>query len=92
MNKQEIIKALAEKTGYTKTQCETFLDGYLNVQKEAFLRGDKFKIVGYGTYEVKVRKGKRGVNPKNPSQKIDIPAKKTVVFSPGKNLKKDLNK
>lgn len=91
MNKQEIIKAVSLETGKSKKEVEEFLDAYVRVQHDCFMRGDKFKLVGHGTYVVKTRKPKRGVNPKSPEQKIDIPAKKTVVFTPGKNLKVDLN-
>lgn len=91
MNKQEIIKAIAAETGLSKKDTELFLDGYIKVQHDCFMRDEKFKLVGHGTYVVKTRKPKRGVNPKSPEQKIDIPAKKTVVFTPGKNLKADLN-
>lgn len=92
MNKQEIIKAISVETGKPKKEVEELLDAYVKVQHDCFMRGDKFKLVGHGTYVVKTRKPKRGVNPKSPEQKIDIPAKKTVVFTPGKNLKADLNK
>lgn len=95
MNKQDIIRAVANElpagSGFSKKNVEMFLDAYAKVQHDCFMRGDKFKLVGHGTYVVKTRKPKRGVNPKSPDQKIDIPAKKTVVFIPGKNLKADLN-
>ena len=93
MNKQEIVKALTEELGpnYNKEDAETFLNAYLKVQHDCFMRGEKFKIVGHGTFFVKTRKEKRGVNPKSPEQKINIPAKKTVVFIPGTNMKADLN-
>lgn len=92
MNKQEIIKSIANETHFTKKEVECFLNAYVKVQHDCFLRGDKFKLVGHGTYIVKTRKAKKGVNPKSPEQKINIPEKKTVVFCCGKNLKNDLNK
>lgn len=91
MNKQDIIKAVATETGLSKKDTELFLEGYIKVQHDCFMRGEKFKLVGHGTYMVKTRKPKRGVNPKCPDQKIDIPEKKTVVFACGKTLKEDLN-
>lgn len=91
MNKQDVVRAIAKESGLTKKDAERFLDAYTKVQHDCFLRGDKLKIVGHGTYFVRTRKPKRGVNPKNPECKINIPEKKTVVFCPGKNLKEDLN-
>ncbi|MCI1735846.1 MAG: HU family DNA-binding protein [Bacilli bacterium] len=49
------------------------------------------KIAGFGSFVLTVRPGRVGVNPSNPSQKIQIPASKAVKFKPSKTLKDIVN-
>lgn len=92
MNKTELVSKIAEKTGATKKDTEFILNGFTEVVSEALASGEKIQIVGFGTFETRMRKAKLGVNPKKPEQKISIPASKTPVFKPGKTLKEIVNK
>lgn len=49
------------------------------------------KIAGFGTFTLTERPARTGVNPADPSQKIEIPASKTVKFKPSKTLKDLVN-
>lgn len=92
MNKTELVSKIAEKTGLTKKDAEGALNGFTEVVAEALASGDKIQLVGFGTFETRIRKAKQGVNPKNPEQKISIPASKAPAFKPGKTLKEIVNK
>lgn len=91
MNKTELIKAIADKTGGTQKEAEANLNAFLNVVGDALKAGDKVQLVGFGTFEARERKAREGANPLRPGEKIKIPASKAPAFKPGKGLKDLLN-
>ena len=92
MNKTELVNKIAEKSGTTKKDAEAVLTGFTEAITEALASGEKVQLVGFGTFETRVRKARPGINPKNPDQKISIPASKAPAFKPGKVLKEIVNK
>ena len=91
MNKTELIAAIAAKTGETKKDAEATLNAFVNVVSETLAKGDKVQLVGFGTFETRERAARKGRNPRNPQQEIDIPASKAPVFKAGKSLKEAIN-
>ncbi len=86
MNKSEIIAAMAEKTGLTKKDCEKALVAFTSAVEESLKAGDKVQLIGFGSFEVKVRAERTGRNPAT-NKEITIPASKAPVFKAGKALK-----
>ena len=62
------------------------MDAIFDGIASALDKGDKVAIVGFGTFLVKKRKARMGINPKT-KEKISIPAKKVPAFKPGAELK-----
>ncbi|WDV45549.1 HU family DNA-binding protein [Clostridiaceae bacterium M8S5] len=92
MNKSDLITSIAEKSNLTKKDAESALNAFMESVKEALENGDKVQLVGFGTFEVRHRKEREGRNPRDPKQKITIPASKAPVFKAGKTLKEAVNK
>lgn len=92
MNKSELVAAIAEKSGLTKVDSTKALDSLLEAITEALTKEEKVQLVGFGTFEVRHRKAREGRNPRNPEEKIHIPASKAPVFKAGKTLKEAVNK
>lgn len=92
MNKSELVAAVAEKSGLTKVDSTKALDSLLEAITEALTKEEKVQLVGFGTFEVRHRKAREGRNPRNPEEKIHIPASKAPVFKAGKTLKEAVNK
>ena len=86
MNKEDMVSALALKTGFTKKDSEAMLEAVFGILSEALVSGDKVQIMGFGTFEVKERAPRVGRNPKA-NVPVHIPAKRVPVFKPGKILK-----
>ena len=86
MNKAELIAAVAEKTGMSKKDTEAVIAATLNTISEALAEEEKVQLVGFGSFEVKKREARTGLNPKT-LEKIEIPASKAPVFKAGKALK-----
>ena len=91
MNKAELIAAIAAKTGETKKTAEKLVNAFVETVTEALTEGDKVQLVGFGTFETRERAARKGRNPRNPQQEIDIPASKAPVFKAGKSLKEAIN-
>lgn len=91
MNKTELIAAIAEKTEFTKKDVALVVKAYEEVVTEALANGDKVQSIGFGTFELRHRNERMGVNPKT-KEPIKIAACKSVGFKVGKTLKDAVNK
>ncbi len=91
MNKAELIAKIAEKAEMSKKDAEISLNAFIDAVEEALIKEDKVQLVGFGTFAVRDRKARKGRNPRNPEQVIDIPASKAPVFKAGKSLKELVN-
>ena len=91
MNKQELITAIAEKGNLTKVEAKKAVEAFTETIAEELRKGEKVQLVGFGTFEARDRKARVGVNPRNPGEKIDIPAFIAPVFKAGKLLKDKVN-
>lgn len=86
MTKAELVNAIAEKSGFTKRDSETALTAVLESITDALIAGEKVSLIGFGTFEVKSRAARTGVNPRTKEQ-IEIAASKLPSFKAGKALK-----
>ncbi len=86
MTKAELVSAIAEKTELTKKDSEKALAAVVDSITEALKKGDKVALVGFGTFEVRARAARQGINPQT-KKKINIPATKVPAFKAGKALK-----
>jgi len=86
MNKAELIEQVASETGLTKRTSGKAVDAVVSAIRDCLTRGEKVTLVGFGTFRVRSRKARRGVNPQTGGT-IQIPAKKVPKFTAGKALR-----
>lgn len=86
MNKQELISAAAEKTGFSKKDTEATVTAVLETIISALEDNEKVQLVGFGSFEVKTRAARVGRNPKT-GEEIPISEARLPVFKAGKALK-----
>lgn len=87
MNKAELAQAIAEKLSLPKKQVEDTLNSMVDTITMMLKKGDEVVLTGFGAFSAKKRAARQGVNPQNPSQKIQIPAVTVPKFKAGKALK-----
>lgn len=87
MSKQDIINAIADAAGITKRAAASALDALTTLITKELKKGNSVTVTGFGTFRVSKRAARVGVNPRNPSQRISIPAMKVPSFKAGKTLK-----
>jgi DNA-binding protein HU-beta len=86
LNKTELINAVAERSGLTKKAANDAVEAVLESITNALANGEKVTLVGFGTFEVRERAARKGVNPAT-GEPIDIPAAKVPAFKAGKALR-----
>ena len=91
MNKGELVAALAAKTELSKKDSEAALNGLLDVIGETIAKGEKVQLIGFGTFESKIRPARTARNPRTGAE-VKIAASKAPVFKAGKALKDKVNK
>ena len=90
MNKVELSAAIANETGLSKKDSEAVVKAFVDVVTEELKKGGKVQLVGFGTFEVKARAARSGINPQT-KEPVEIKASKAPAFKAGKALKDALN-
>lgn len=90
--KADLIEHLAGKLEVTKKQAEDMIEAILVYITDTLKRGDELTFTGFGTFLAKERKGRLGINPKNVTQRVEIPPSIVPRFKAGKALKEALQK
>ncbi len=91
MTKAELIDVIAKNGDYSKAEATKVLKAVVDSISETLEKGDKITLVGFGTFEVRDRAAKDGINPLT-KQPIHVPAKKVPAFKPSQALKDAVNK
>ena len=90
MNKTELVAAVAAKAEISKKDAEAAVTATFDAITAALAEGDKVALVGFGTFAVKDRAARTGLNPQT-KEKIEIAASKAPAFKAGKALKDAVN-
>ena len=87
MTKQDLVNSAAQAAGVTKKAAGEVLESILGMITKSLKSGNNVTITDFGTFRVSHRAARTGVNPRNPSEKIKIPAMTLPAFKAGKSLK-----
>src|SRR5690606_38089969 len=90
MNKNDLIAAVADKTGLTKAQSGEAIEAAIEAITATLKSGGEVRIIGFGNFSVSERAASEGRNPRT-GETIKIPASKTPKFKAGKGLKDAVN-
>ncbi|MDF2434801.1 MAG: DNA-binding protein HU-beta [Mucilaginibacter sp.] len=90
MNKQELIDAVAAKTGASKASTNDAIDEVFKAITRAVVAGDTVQLIGFGSFGTGARAARTGRNPKT-GEALQIAAAKTVKFTAGKAFKDVVN-
>jgi len=90
MNKSEFIKAFAEKANFTQKDAGIAFEAMVATIVETLKKGEKIAIAGFGSYEVKTRGARTGINPLT-KKEIKIKACKVPAFKFGNSFKEIFN-
>lgn len=91
MKKTDLVAAIAEKAEISKKDADKALAAFIETVTDALAEGDKVQLIGFGTFEVRARAGRTGINPRT-KETITIEASKTPVFKAGQAFKAAVSK
>lgn len=90
MNKAELAYQIAERVGISKTQGDAVVATFVDIVIDTLKKDGEVTIAGFGEFSARTRKGRTGVNPQKPTEKIQIPPVRVAKFKAGKVLKESL--
>lgn len=90
LNKSDLIEQMAARMSVTYTEAEKMLNVFINLIYETLRTGGKVNISGFGQFSVSHREPRMGVNPRNPSERIQIPELNTPKFKAGEAFKESV--
>lgn len=90
MNKTDLVDVIADSTDLSKSQASEVVNNILDEVTVALSKGDRVALPGLGSFSLSERSARTGRNPQT-GKEIQIPASKSVRFSPASALKKAVN-
>ena len=90
MNKNDLIAAVAEKSGLSKADSGKAVDGVFDAISGTLKSKGEVRIVGFGTFSTAERKATTGRNPRT-GEPLQIAASTQPKFKAGKGLKDAVN-
>ena len=90
MNKNDLVDAVAERTGLAKSDAARAVEALLGAVTDALRKGETVALSGFGSFVAKTRAARTGRNPRT-GESIAIPASRAPAFKAGKGLKDALN-
>ena len=90
MNKGELIKTIAQKTGETDKKVDAFYKAFVEAVTETLKKDEKVVLVGFGSFEIKEKPAREGINPRT-GAKVNIPTTKVPTFKMSKSYKDGFN-
>jgi len=91
MNKEELVKAVADKTKLSQKSTAEVISAVLETVEKTVAKGKKVTLVGFGSFEARKRAARTGRNPQT-GKEIKIAAKTVPAFSAGKKFKEVVKK
>ena len=88
--KADIVDSVYQKTGLSRKEIRQILDLFIDEIKDALVKRIPIELRGFGTFEIKVRKGRqRARNPKTGAM-VSVNSHGIAAFRPGRELKQDV--
>ncbi|MEW6068675.1 MAG: integration host factor subunit alpha [Nitrospirota bacterium] len=91
MTKADLVDKIFEKIGLSKKEAQEIIEILFDTMKLVFIEGESIKISGFGTFNVRQKRSRRGRNPKT-GDNIEITPRRVISFRPSNLLKSVIEK
>ena len=92
LTKRNLVVRISDETGLTQTQVFEVVQKTLDQISGALAKGDKVELRNFGVFDVRIAKARDGRNPRKPDIAVPIPARATVKFEAGKEMRNEVLK
>lgn len=90
LTKADLVQKVYQNHNLTKAQAADAVEAFLKIAKNCLKNGDDLLISGFGKFNVKQKKARRGRNPQT-GQELILDARKVVTFKPSGILRSRIN-
>ena len=91
MTKRAILISMAGVMNRNQREVAEFYAAFEKTLLKTLRAGDKVQLTGFGSFEVKKRAARKGINPRT-GEPVRIAAKKAVCFRPAKAFNEGVQK
>ena len=85
LTKADMAKSLFNAIGLNKKEAREVVDLFFQEMEECLVDGEQIRLSGFGNFNLRDKKERPGRNPRT-GEKIPVPARRVVIFRPGKKL------
>jgi integration host factor subunit alpha len=90
MTKADIAEKIYSNLGLSRKESSEMVDLIFEIVRETLENGESVKISGFGFFEVRDKKPRRGRNPQT-GEELVLPARRVVSFRPSQVLREEVN-
>jgi len=91
VTKADVVKIICEKMNFAAKESTEIVERVFDIMKESLEGGEKIKISGFGNFNVRAKRPRKGRNPKT-GEELVISGRKVVTFKSSNKLRKALNR
>lgn len=88
--KKDLADRIAESTGTTRTLVKTVVQDFFDEIIVELAKDNRLEFRGFGVFETKTRPARIAQNPRT-LEKVEVPARRRVVFKPGRSMREGVN-
>ena len=89
MTKADVVKIICEKMGLAIKESTETVEYVFEIIKETLEKGEKVKISGFGNFNLRAKRPRKGRNPQT-GEEIMISGRRVVTFKPSNVLRRTL--
>jgi integration host factor subunit alpha len=90
LTKADVVERVSEQLSFTKKEAVDHVETVFALMKNTLSSGENLKISGFGSFEVKQKRARRGRNPQN-GETITIEPRQVLRFRVSTKLKNEIN-
>ena len=88
--KAEIVDSIYNKTGINRKEIRKMMEYFIDEIKDALIRNKVIELRGFGTFEVRIRKGRQKARNPKTGENVSVNSHGIVSFRAGRELKQDV--
>ncbi len=90
LTKADLVQKVYQEHNLTKAQASDAVETFLKIAKNCLENGEDLLVSGFGKFNVKEKKARRGRNPQT-GEELILSARKVVTFKPSGILRERIN-
>jgi len=91
LTKADIVETIRMQNGYSRKQSVEVVEILLEIIKQSLESGEDVMISGFGKFQVKNKRRRRGRNPTT-NEDLILPPRRVVTFKSSNKLRNRINK